>query len=294
MGKAPQVNIRVLPTVSDAGGRRADHAAASVRARAVLPSNFGLLSARRSTMKSIVAFVCVLVFLWPCMSMAETWEEYVRLRQQSEAPTMTPKGGLKPDLIPKDVIVQRISEGEPVEFKSNSILFEYGLARVRPEYMAQVRIIAESLRDPRISQVSFFYVDGHTCSIGSDANNCRLSWERAATIVEHLADLGVPKSKLRPRGYGERVPEYDNSSDLGRQQNRRVVLVGQGVVKSRALSNEQMCRETTSSSGSCMGCHRDSQGSGAQRSRPTTVRTGTESQGSPSRAKDIPKGFSTR
>lgn len=245
-------------------------------------------------MKGIVAFGCVLALLWPCVSMAETWEEYVRLRQQSEAPTMTPKGGLKPDLIPKDVIVQRISEGEPVEFKSNSILFEYGLARVRPEYMAQVRIIAESLQDPRISHVPLFCVDGHTCSIGSEFNNCRLSWERAASIVTQLVDFGVPKTRLRPRGFGEGFPENDNGSDWGREQNRRVVLVGQGVASSGVLSNEQMCRETTSSGGSCADCHRESEGAGEHRSRPATVPADTGSQGSPSRAKDIPKGFSTR
>ena len=77
-------------------------------------------------MKRIVPIALVLAMVVPALCAAETWEEYGTLRKQAEEPKLIPKGGLQPDLIPKDVIIRRINQGQPVELSSRSILFEYG------------------------------------------------------------------------------------------------------------------------------------------------------------------------
>jgi OOP family OmpA-OmpF porin len=66
-------------------------------------------------------------------------------------------------------------------------------------------------------------VAGHTDSRGSDAHNRALSQRRADTVARYLKDGGVTND-LRAVGYGESQPIEDNSTEAGRQQNRRVVL----------------------------------------------------------------------
>jgi len=246
--------------------------------------------------KRTVAIACVFVLLIPCLCLGETWEEFVKMREKAEAPKMIPKGGLKPDLIPKDVIIQRINQGQPVEFNSDAILFEYGLAKVRPECMPQVTVISDSLKDPRLGHVPKFYVDGHTCSIGSDANNCRLSWERANQMVRLLVDQGVPQSNLVPRGFGKNHPAYANEDENGRRKNRRVVLCAAGDNRSTNLTDAQVCKEWTPPGGAARyGTSDTTSGavkpSGAVPARPSASPT---AQTPPGGTKDIPKGFTPR
>ena len=68
-------------------------------------------------------------------------------------------------------------------------------------------------------------VAGHTCSLGSDAYNQRLSERRAASVKAYLVKHGgIPASTISTRGYGESMPKYDNSTDEGRRMNRRAEI----------------------------------------------------------------------
>lgn len=247
-------------------------------------------------MKKIAALAFVLIIFVPSLCLGESWDEFVTLKQQAEKPKLIPKGALRPDMISKDVIIQRINQGQPVEFSSKFILFEYGRAAVRPEYMPQVDVIAESLRDPRLAQVPSFYVDGHTCAIGTNRNNCRLSWERAARVVQLLVDMGVPRSKLIPRGFGENCPAYSNESEPERAKNRRVVLVGRVGAGTGSLSEDQICREWAPRGGYATYGYRPSgvDSGDATSALPGSGSTGAGSGKIPTGGKDIPKGFSTK
>jgi len=71
-----------------------------------------------------------------------------------------------------------------------------------------------------------FFIEGHTDSVGNDADNMRLSLRRAEKIKAYLAEkMGVPASLLEARGFGENNPVADNNTQAGRQQNRRVVII---------------------------------------------------------------------
>jgi hypothetical protein len=85
-----------------------------------------------------------------------------------------------------------------------------------------------------------YYVDGHTCSIGSDENNCRLSWARANVVVQKLVDKGVDRRWLIPRGFGEAEPTTpgSNETEEGRRLNRRAVLNTLGGAVADALENK--------------------------------------------------------
>lgn len=134
-------------------------------------------------------------------------------------------------VINKDIIVERLAEpagsdgAGTIAFSSDAILFGYGSAKIRPESHEQLTELAEALKDPALDFIPFFYVDGHTCDIGTEARNCNLSVARAESVVAFLTDKGgVPAERLKPRGFGEQSPAVENSSDVNRRKNRRVVI----------------------------------------------------------------------
>ena len=74
------------------------------------------------------------------------------------------------------------------------------------------------------SSASLFEVGGYTDDAGDAEYNLRLSASRAAAVRDYLFSLGIAKSRLRVRGYGEASPRADNTTPEGRAMNRRVEL----------------------------------------------------------------------
>jgi OOP family OmpA-OmpF porin len=106
------------------------------------------------------------------------------------------------------------------EIKLPGVVFETNSADLKPESIPVLEGAVATLKrypDLRIQ------VAGHTDSRGSDAYNLDLSSRRAATVLKFLQDGGVANN-LVSRGYGERQPVASNTTEDGRQQNRRVVL----------------------------------------------------------------------
>ncbi|MCP1675203.1 outer membrane protein OmpA-like peptidoglycan-associated protein [Natronocella acetinitrilica] len=65
---------------------------------------------------------------------------------------------------------------------------------------------------------------GHTDSTGSAAYNQRLSERRADTVARYLQNRGVDSRRIAAAGFGQDYPIADNSTEAGRQANRRVEL----------------------------------------------------------------------
>lgn len=72
-----------------------------------------------------------------------------------------------------------------------------------------------------------YEIQGHTDSVGSEANNMKLSQRRAQSVVDYLISKGVNGSRLKAVGYGQSAPKYDNKTADGRAQNRRIEIVQQ-------------------------------------------------------------------
>ena len=68
-------------------------------------------------------------------------------------------------------------------------------------------------------------VEGHTDSTGSREYNLGLSKRRAESVVEFLAEQGVPRTRLSAVGLGPDHPIADNDTDEGRSRNRRVEII---------------------------------------------------------------------
>ncbi|SRR6056297_518474 len=67
-------------------------------------------------------------------------------------------------------------------------------------------------------------VRGHTDNIGSNWYNKRLSNDRAEAVYQFLIESGIDESRLKYRGFGNKVPVADNETEEGRQLNRRVEI----------------------------------------------------------------------
>lgn len=67
-------------------------------------------------------------------------------------------------------------------------------------------------------------VAGHTDSTGTNAYNQSLSERRASSVAQYLRSQGIMDQRLITIGLGEDMPVADNSTDSGRQLNRRVEI----------------------------------------------------------------------
>lgn len=113
------------------------------------------------------------------------------------------------------------------------VLFDFDRAELKPDARATLAEVSEVLAFYAEAPVS---VRGHTDAKGPDDYNQDLSERRATAVVAALAgDHGIDPSRLRAEGLGESQPvapnEHPDGSDdpEGRQQNRRVEIVLEGV-----------------------------------------------------------------
>lgn len=74
-------------------------------------------------------------------------------------------------------------------------------------------------------------IDGHTDSVGGDDYNQGLSERRADSVRDALTGRGIAQDRILTKGLGKSSPVADNSTETGRQQNRRVevIILDEGV-----------------------------------------------------------------
>jgi OOP family OmpA-OmpF porin len=72
-------------------------------------------------------------------------------------------------------------------------------------------------------------IGGHTDSQGSEGGNKALSQARAEAVLVALQGRRVDTSGMTAVGYGEATPIADNQTEEGREANRRIEFVLQGV-----------------------------------------------------------------
>ncbi len=110
--------------------------------------------------------------------------------------------------------------------KIDNIYFDYNKSTIKEESFEVLDVIVEYLKKNSTIRVE---LSAHTDSRGSDSYNLRLSSKRAASAVGHLIEKGIDKSRLIPKGYGEKklVNKCANKvecTEEEHQENRRVEL----------------------------------------------------------------------
>ncbi len=139
---------------------------------------------------------------------------------------------LEVTLVPAKTVTTIITDtGKPpivypppeVELKIEPIRFDIGKATIRTEAYPILDALGIKLqRFPEYGLV----LEGHTDITGSLKHNMLLSIARAQSVGDYLsAHYGIAPDRFVIRGYGPNIPNSDNESSWGKQQNRRTEMV---------------------------------------------------------------------
>jgi outer membrane protein OmpA-like peptidoglycan-associated protein len=101
------------------------------------------------------------------------------------------------------------------------VLFDFGSAKLNTsdDTVEEISRVISSVPDRNIS------VEGHTDSVGTNEYNQRLSEARARSVSQALINRGVSRRRIHSKGLGESDPIASNSTDVGRERNRRVEVI---------------------------------------------------------------------
>jgi outer membrane protein OmpA-like peptidoglycan-associated protein len=106
-------------------------------------------------------------------------------------------------------------------FDFDRLLFNTGQATLQPASQEQLTNVAAILKAyPGVK----IRLGGYTDNTGDPAANLQLSEQRANNVMAQLTQLGIDPSRMSAQGYGQESPVADNSTEEGRQQNRRISL----------------------------------------------------------------------
>lgn len=109
------------------------------------------------------------------------------------------------------------------KYSTNAILFNSGSSKLKPESNSSIKEIADILKENPDLKLKII---GHTDADGDQNANLKLSKDRAESVKNELINIyGISSSKLETDGKGESEPVADNSSSVGKSQNRRVEFI---------------------------------------------------------------------
>lgn len=116
--------------------------------------------------------------------------------------------------------IQRNADVLAVTFKSD-YFFAVGSANLNAGAYDEISRVSRVLNQYPDTSIQ---VAGHTDSTGSEQTNKTLSENRAENVKNALVGQGVHPNRISTLGFGESAPVADNSTEAGRQLNRRVVI----------------------------------------------------------------------
>jgi outer membrane protein OmpA-like peptidoglycan-associated protein len=114
--------------------------------------------------------------------------------------------------------VERVGEGIKITFHSG-IQFPTNSAEVTAQSKTNLQDLSQVLNKYEDTNI---LIEGHTDATGTDDYNQSLSEKRAASVSNFLKTQGIRGARVTTVGYGPDQPIADNTTDYGRQQNRRV------------------------------------------------------------------------
>lgn len=102
-----------------------------------------------------------------------------------------------------------------------NILFETAKADLKSSSFEQLGKLLDMMQNnPDVS----ILISGHTDNAGSAAFNQKLSERRVQSVGAYLRSKGISSGRIRTLGFGSSKPVADNSTEEGKQLNRRVEI----------------------------------------------------------------------
>ncbi|MCS6905468.1 MAG: OmpA family protein [Bacteroidia bacterium] len=121
--------------------------------------------------------------------------------------------------IQKDFFLTPIEEASGKKIILKNIFFDFAKATLRKSSEPELNRLFNILNEYPQMRIRII---GHTDSIGSQAYNQKLSEERAKAVATYLIKKGISETRIEYLGLGESSPIATNSTEEGRQQNRRI------------------------------------------------------------------------
>lgn len=115
---------------------------------------------------------------------------------------------------------KRTENGLVTKLKSD-ILFDTGKAELKAAAVDNLKKMAEIMKKYPENVLT---VKGYTDNTGTQKINEKLSDARAKSVRDQLASGGIPEDVISTLGLGPAQPVADNSTSVGRSQNRRVEI----------------------------------------------------------------------
>lgn len=156
--------------------------------------------------------------------------ETVRFGGADEATKLSRDEGQRM-VITHDLLLVPITEEER-KIYAFTVEFDFNLFNIRPEEERKLDSVVILLAQFPNSTVVF---SGHTDSLGTTIYNIKLGYNRAKEVSRYVGDWLKEKgvrlqNPIEIRTYGEAEPVAPNSTDEGRQRNRRVEIA---IVRNR-------------------------------------------------------------
>ena len=114
--------------------------------------------------------------------------------------------------------VERVGEGILITFESG-LVFDTESYSLRDQTKTNLTELAGTLKKYDDTNI---LIEGHTDDRGEEDYNQKLSENRADAVENYLVTNGIKDTRITTKGYGEEQPLDANTSDVGRQKNRRV------------------------------------------------------------------------
>ena len=100
------------------------------------------------------------------------------------------------------------------------IQFDFDTAKIKPvSFDLMNEIVSVIAKNPQIKRIR---IEGYASSEGDPTHNKLLSDDRAASVMKYLTEHGIAPQRLSSVGFGIDKPIADNSTEQGREANRRV------------------------------------------------------------------------
>jgi len=123
--------------------------------------------------------------------------------------------------------VKRFAQGKLIlqeVMRNDEAKFEFNKAELPDEAKAMLDQFVQTLIEQ--NKGLYLEIQGHTDSTGEEAWNVFLGKLRAEAVMEYLHDMySIPLHRMEVVSYGSAKPIADNSTNEGRAQNRRVVIL---------------------------------------------------------------------
>lgn len=123
--------------------------------------------------------------------------------------------------------IEIIQSGKGITLRlKDTLLFDSASAEIKPNSLDTISDIANFLTTVDNPVI----IEGHTDSIPIKnsiyATNWELSSARAINLIKYLTEnYKLSPKRLSAVGYGEYAPIYDNTTNKGREKNRRVDII---------------------------------------------------------------------